>query len=521
MSAEQAHRHWLSAEAAKDRGDWAGALLAYRRALRALPHHTPSLLGLSFALGKEGRHREARDAALRAWRTNPAHPALRFALAQRLRYFNEFERLVECLAAPAFAAKAPPGAVAKGAVMLSSIGAHQEAKRLLDAVLARAPEDAACLHVRGNLHLFDGELDAAERCYATSLELDPTLVQNAWMRSSVRTQTPERNNVADLQSRLARLPSGSMGEPYLAYGLHKELHDLGEYDAAWDALARGCRSKRRQLAYNVEDDERQADALIAQCNEEFLSRRSDRRQHSVPIFIVGLHRSGTTLLERILSGHPELADAGETYAFDAQMQLATDHATPGRIDLELIRRSADADYDAVADGYAESARWLSRGKPFFTEKLPINFWHVGYIAKALPQARILHLVRDPMDTCFSNLRTLFAGVAPYSYDLEEMGRFHRVYSRVVAHWRALLPDVFLDVHYDALVADTEQVARQVAAHCGLEFVPQMVDVQRSSGTVATASAALARQGIRRDRGQARLPYEPHLGPLRKALGLTE
>lgn len=517
MSSEQAHRIWISAEAAKDRGDWAGALLGYRRALRAMPHHTPSLLGLSFALGKEGRHREAREATLRAWRTQPSHPALRFALAQRLRYFNEFERLVECLSAPAFAAQAPSGAVAKAAVMLSSIGAHVEAKRLLDVVLVRAPHDAACLHVRGNMHLFDGELDEAERCYARSLDLDPSLVQNAWMRASVRTQTSQRNHVADLRERLKRLPAGHMGEPYLAYGLHKELHDLGEYEAAWEALERGCRSKRRQMKYAVEEDERQADALVAQCTQAFLAARSGVVQPAVPIFIVGMHRSGTTLLERILAGHPDIADAGETYAFDAQMQLATDHASPGRIDLEMIRRAGTVDFDMVAEGYAEAARWLSRGKPCFTEKLPINFWHVGYIAKALPQARILHLVRDPVDTCFSNLRTLFAGVAPYSYDLAELGRFHRVYQRVVAHWRELLPDIFLDVHYDDLVNDTAAVAQRVAAHCGVQFVPQMVDVQRSSGTVATASATLARQGIRRDRAQARVPYEHHLAPLHQAL----
>lgn len=517
MSNDQAHRQWLSAEAAKDRGDWATALLGYRRALRTMPHHTPSLLGLSFALSKQGQHRDAREAAVRAWRTNPSHPALRFALAQRLRYFNEFEALVECLSAPAFATQAPPGAVAKGAVMLSSIGAHEDAKRLLDGALAKAPHDAACLHVRGNLHLFDGELEAAERCYASSLERDPSLVQNAWMRASVRTQTPARNNIEDLRLRLARIPSGSTGEPYLAFGLHKELHDLGQYEAAWEALERGCRSKRTQLSYRVEDDERQAEALIAQCSPEFLRVRSSQLQPAIPIFIVGMHRSGTTLLERILSGHPDIADAGETYAFDAQMQLATDHATPGRIDLEMIKRAERANFDAVAEGYADAARWLSRGKPYFTEKLPINFWHVGYIAKALPQAKILHLVRDPLDTCFSNLRTLFAGVAAYSYDLEELGRFHRVYRRVVAHWRDQLPEVFLDVNYDELVAETDVVAKRVAAHCGLQFTPEMMDVQRTSGTVATASATLARQGITRDRGRARLPYEHHLEPLRRSL----
>src|SRR5690606_4037763 len=139
-------------------------------------------------------------------------------------------------------------------------------------------------------------------------------------------------------------------------------------------------------------------------------------QPHVPVFIVGMHRSGTTLLERMLAGHSQVGDAGETSAFHAQLELALDRAAPSGMDASFAELVRGADFDAIARGYAASARWLSRGNRLFTEKLPQNFFNAGFIAKAMPQARFLHLVRDPVDTCFSNLRTLFSGAALYSYD---------------------------------------------------------------------------------------------------------
>ena len=514
---QQAHSAWLAGEQALQRKDAARAESAYRMALSADPAFVPALIGLSTALTQLGRHRDAHEAALRAFALRPPVAPLLYAIAQRLRYFHEFARLVDCLGEPAFAAAAPADIIAKAAVMLSSIGAHERATHLAEQGLRRKPSDAACLHVRGNFHLFKGETAQAEDCYEASLQSDPLLFQNSLMLAGARTATPERNLVDRIRGQLKTARPGGNGEVYLSFALHRQLHDLGRDDEAWDALRRGCAAKRRQVQYSTDADRALVDRLVEVCTPGFVSSATDVELPHVPIFIVGMHRSGTTLLERMLAGHSKVGDAGETSSFHAEMELATDRAAPAGPDAPFVAAARSADFQRVARGYAGRARWLSRGNPWFTEKLPQNFLNVGFIARALPQARFLHLVRDPMDTCFSNLRQLFSGAALYSYDQAELGRFYLQYRRMMAHWRDVLPGRVLDISYDALVEDPEAMARRVAAHCGLDFEDTMVDISRRSGTVSTPSATTARQGFRKDRGQVWRRYEPHLAALQREL----
>ncbi|GAB1596552.1 tetratricopeptide repeat-containing sulfotransferase family protein [Lysobacter claricitrinus] len=508
---------WMAGEQAMDRKNFKRAEISYRQALALDASHAPSLIGLSSALSELGRHREAHEAAMMAFQKRPPIAPVIFAIAQRLRYFHEFDALAQCLATPSFGRDAPADIIAKAAVMLSSIGAHDQAVALVEQGLAKKPSDAACLHVRGNFHYFRGELDRAEACYEASLRADPLLFQNSMMLAGVRPATEERNYVERFREQLTRARPGGNGEIYLPFALHKQLHELKRYDEAWDALARGCVAKRKQTPYHLSTDRALVDAIEATCTAQFIGQTSTVDQPIVPIFIVGMHRSGTTLLERMLSGHSLVGDAGETTAFHAELELALDRATPKGPDAAFVRATPEADFDAVARGYARRARWLSGGKPFFTEKLPQNFLNVGLIAKAMPQARFLHLVRDPMDTCFSNLRQLFSGAAQYSYVAEELAGFYLLYRRTMAHWRNVLPGRVLDISYDALIEDPEAMARRVAAHCGLDFEDAMVDIQRSSGTVATPSAGTARQGFRKDRGQVWRNYEQQLQPLRAML----
>ncbi|MGH8076406.1 MAG: tetratricopeptide repeat-containing sulfotransferase family protein [Lysobacter sp.] len=512
-----ANKLWEGAEAAVDRKDFARAEQLYRRALATQGSHVPSLLGLSTVLSRRGSHREARAAALAAYAHRPSAAPLIYALAQRLRYFHEFERLVDCLSAPSLALEAPAEIQAKASVMLSSVGAHDAAAQLADKALRRDPANAAALHVRGNYYLFQGDVDKAEQSYEASLRSDPLLFQNSWMLAGARPQTSERNHVERLKRQLLQAKPRGTGEVYVAYALHKELHDLGRYDEAWQALERACAAKRRQSPYALSEHVELVDSLLQVCTPEFVGASSSVNQPRVPIFIVGMHRSGTTLLERMLAGHSQVGDAGETSAFHAQLERAIDQAAPTGMDAAFAKHVTTADFDAIARGYAETAVWLSRGNPYFTEKLPPNFFNVGFIAKAMPQARFLHLVRDPMDTCFSNLRTLFSGTALYSYDQAELGGFFLQYQRMMEHWRAVLPGRVLDISYDELVRDPADMAERVAAHCGLAFEPGMVDIGRASGTVATPSATVAREGFRRDRGRAWQPYEEHLRTMRATL----
>ena len=512
-----ADQAWLQGESAFQRKEYRQAREAYRHALTMDPAHVASLLGLSSALSRLGEHRAAHTVTMTAHACKPTHPALIFGLAQQLRFFHEFEALASCLNDPHFFDEAPVLIVAKGVVMLSSIGAHAEAVALADAALRRDPGHAPSLYVCGNLHLFEGDGNDAEDCYEAALRADPRLYQAAWMESSVRTQTEDSNHVRRLRQQLSQAQPGGEGEAYVAFGLHKELHDLGRYEEAWEALDRGCRVKRALRPYSIGDDIAILEAMRARCTPAFVKAGSDVHQPHIPIFIVGMHRSGTTLLERILARHSMVGDAGETASFEAAMQLATDHATIAKPDLRQIERAASADFDFVAECYKKNARWLSRGKRFFTEKLPMNFWYAGFIAKAMPQARILHLARDPMDTCFSNLRTLFSGVALYSYDQSELGTFYLLYQRMMTHWRNIMPDRVMDVSYGELVENPTDTARRIASFCGFEFELDMVDSNLDSSRAATASAVLAREGIRRDRSRQWQPYMHHLQVLRDVL----
>lgn len=514
----QANNFWLAGEAASERKDIAAAEGLYRKALAVDAQHSASLIGLSTVLSRRGKHREAHESTLAAYRARPSQAPLIYAVAQRLRYFHEFEKLVDCLSWPELGRQAPATVLAKSAVMLSSIGAHAEARRIVDIAVGRDPRCAAALHVRGNFHLFEGKVEDAKVAYEASLLEDPALFQNSLMLAGSGVQTELSNHVARLEQQLRAAKPNGTGEVYLAFALHKELHDLKRHDQAWAALARGCAAKRRQLQYSTADTVALVDALTGACTEEFLASRSTVRQPHVPIFIVGMHRSGTTLLERMLAGHSQVGDAGETSSVHAQLELAIDRGSPMGIDARFAQLAIEADFDRVAHGYADHARWLSRGKPFFTEKLPQNFFNIGFIAKAIPQARFIHLVRDPVDTCFSNLRTLFSGAALYSYVQEELGDFFVQYRRMMRHWQAVAPGLVLDVPYARLVEDPEATARLIARHCGLEFEAAMVDIGRSSGTVSTPSATVARQGFRKDRGRAWEPYREHLQPLMSALG---
>ena len=504
---------WLSAETASDRKDFARAEQLYRQALAIDDRHVPSLIGLSTVLTRRGAHRDAYATTLQAHSLRPPEAPLIYAIAQRLRYFHEYGRLIDCLGAPSFANDAPEDIMAKASVMLSSIGAHDAAVALADKALHRHRSNPAALHVRGNYHLFRGELEQAEACYEDSLRSDPALFQNSLMLAGARTQTNESNHVERLKKQLLSARPQGTGEVYLAFALHKELHDLGRHEESWQVLQRACKAKRRQVQYVLKEHADLVSTLSEICVPVFLDKTSSVQQSAVPIFIVGMHRSGTTLLERMLAGHSQVGDAGETSAFHAQLELAVDRAAPAGMDAAFARLVAHADFDAIARGYAESAQWLSRGKPFFTEKLPQNFFNVGFIAKAIPQARFLHLVRDPMDTCFSNLRTMFSGAALYSYEQKELAGFFLLYQQMMRHWHAVLPGRVLDISYDQLVQDPAAMAERVARHCGLVFEPGMLDIGRSGGTVATPSATVARQGFQRNRGRAWEPYRAQLATL--------
>jgi hypothetical protein len=237
--------------------------------------------------------------------------------------------------------------------------------------------------------------------------------------------------------------------------------------------------------------------------------------HPQPIFILGMPRSGTTLLESLLGRHERIASAGELIEFGKMWRQAADVHGHAIADPALV--AADADFAEVGRRYLEQTRWRAQGRAFYIDKLPPNFWLAGFIRKALPQARILHMVREPMELCFSNWRALFGDSYAYSYDMDALAAQHARYTTLMAHWRAAMPGAIHDVDYAALVADPETTLRAALAHLDLDFDDKLLDANADAGPVATLSSAQVRAPVSDARRRDWQRYAAQLEPLRQRL----
>ncbi|TNJ35674.1 tetratricopeptide repeat-containing sulfotransferase family protein [Arenimonas terrae] len=510
------------------RRDWAGAAACFQTLAARRPDEAAAWIALAKARDLAGRPRAARAAARAAYSAFIASPASwthSLALARLLRNAHELP-LLRGLAAqlPARAVDASVPELVELADLLAREDAHEDALPWLDRALARDPSHAPAWYLRGTTRLFQGRMAAARADLERAVAIAPHFAHAHWrlseLRAGDRAGAPAR--VARLQAERVRVAPGSEHDMHFSYALHAELHDLGDHTAAWEALVRGARAKRATLRYDPDTDRRLFEAIRRTCGAALLSGAGhDDASAPVPVFIVGLFRSGTTVLERLLAGHPDVADGGESLGFTASLRVAVDHRAPAGLDEETLRRCIDIDWPALGADFMAGSAWRARGRRVWTEKLPTNFLALGLIARALPRARFIHMWRPPMDVCFSNLRQLYGGIAPYSYDQAELAAYHRGYRGLMAHWRAHLGDRLLDVAHADLVRDPETTARRVLAHCGLDYDPRVLAIGERGGSVSTASAAQVREGLRAPRAPDWEPYREQLAPLAAALAAAE
>ena len=398
------------------------------------------------------------------------------------------------------------------------LGEHAEALQLMDRARALGHDGPDFRYLRGVQLMFNGRADDAEAELDECLRMGSTYGRASVTLARLRRQTPERNHVAYIRAQLQRVTRGSEDHAAFEYALYKELEDLGDYDGAWAALERGARTMFARVHYDAAAESRLIDALLALSTPAFLRPADADAAGPQPIFIIGMPRSGTTVLDRILGNHSQVVSAGELGDFARALRWGADHRCVGPLDATILDRAAGLDYAAIGQRYLEQTQWRAEGRDRFVDKLPVNWMQAGFIAKALPHARILHMVRDPMDTCFSNFRAFFGVGYGYSYDFRALAAHFRDYRRTIAHWQAVMPGRILDVDYARLVADPEAVAREVLAHCGLRYEPGCTDLGRNTAPVATLSNQQVREPIHR-RAQAEwLRYERQLKPLHAALG---
>lgn len=375
---------------------------------------------------------------------------------------------------------------------------HDKAVAQFRAAVSRAPDNAQFQFNLAAALKFTGDFDAAEAAYEAAIAVRPDFCQAHWALANLRRQSLDHNHIARLNELLASRPVTADDELYLRHALAKELEDLDDTAGAFASWTAGNARKKTELGYSLAEDEALFDTLIDRFDAATCADGPPGEPCAEPIFIVGMPRTGTTLVERIVSSHSVVFGAGELQNLGLELQRASGSRATKVLDRDVIDGALAADPAAIGRAYVESTRPRTGHTAFFTDKTPLNFLLVGFINRVLPNAKIVCLRRNPLDTCLSNFRQLFAtgfSYYNYAYDIEDTARYFLLFDRLMAHWDKVLPGRVLRVDYEALVSDQEAQTRQLLEHLELSWDPGCLAFQHNAAPVATASAVQVREPI--------------------------
>lgn len=469
-------------------GQLDAAIAAYLEAVRLDPKFAAAYNYLGAALQKQGRLDEALVYLHKAIKIKPDYADAHSNLGDAYRDKDKLEEALVC---------------------------YQKA-------LVQNPLLLSALMGQGNLYKRAGDFELAEQFFHEALRASPP--DSIFVRYALaqlrKVRTGEENLIA-LLAKARQIDALPMDKAILLhFALGKSLDDIGDYENAMGHFMRGCALKRKTVNYDPVAQARIFDKIIETFDRTFIDRlRSGSNRSELPIFVLGMPRSGTTLVEQIIASHPAVHAAGEL----RDLSLIANRRTvagdmpdgfPDNLSALTPKLLASWGTDYV-NGIRERAPAVLR----ITDKMPWNFLVVGLIHAMLPNARIIHVSRDPADTCLSCFTSLFTDGQEFSYDLSELGQYYTGYARLMDHWRNVLPEgAFLDVRYEDLVADIGAQTSRLIAYCGLAWDNACLEPNKADRLVHTASAAQVRQPIYNSSVERWRHYEKPLGPLLEALG---
>ena len=399
------------------------------------------------------------------------------------------------------------------------LGEHECSIVLYQAMLAAAPNNPDVhLWLGHALKTIDQVPDAIES-YRAAAAGRPDFGDAYWSLANLKTYRFDDAEIARMREAEQAPGTGAEDRIHLCFGLGKALEDRGEQAQSWAYYERGNALKRAQSRYRPEKTEANTDRQIAVCTQEFFGTRAgwgDPRPD--PIFIIGLPRSGSTLLEQILASHSEVEGTQELADIQriAQDLMGRD-PDDARYPATLAEMTAE-DFRRLGEKYLADTRAYRTGKGFFIDKMPNNFRHVGLIHLMLPHAKIIDARREPMACCFSNFKQLFANGQEFTYGIKDISRYYRTYLELMRHWDHVLPGRVLRVQHEDVVDDLEGSVRRILDYCGLTFEPACVAFHKTRRSVRTPSSEQVRQPIFRDSLEQWKKYEPWLGDFKSALG---
>lgn len=424
------------------------------------------------------------------------------------------------------------------ALLCNTLSLHRQADSLYRRAIKLANEQAylprdnlAQLYFNlASIKRYLGEIDKAESLLGKAISLNPNDCEAYLQRSSLKKQTPGDNHIKELTGKLKQLALSSgdaTSQSQLAYALAKEHEDLKAYENSFKALTYGANSRRGNIQYRIQGDIDTLDSIRQVYDLPLFKRLLPASQlrakqgdgSAEAIFILGLPRTGSTLVERILGNHQLVHSAGElnNFAFAMIEQCKNVAASSAENRRDLVKLSQQLDFAQLGLDYLNSTRPDTGHTAHFIDKLPLNSLYVGLIHLALPNAKIIHVKRHPMDTCYAIYKQLFTSGYPFSYDLNELGQYFIAHQQLMSHWHKVLPGVMHTVNYEDVLADLPGQAKELIDYCGLDWQEGCVDFQHNRQASTTASASQVRQRLYQTSKGRWLSYETQLAPLRKQL----
>jgi tetratricopeptide (TPR) repeat protein len=543
--------------ALREQGKRAEAVAAYRQVIALTPHSAEAYSCLGALLHQEGRLDEAVASCQAAIRLKPdfaeAHYNLGIAFGAQEKFDHAtavYRKAVEIRPDYAEAHSALGTALRACGKLDDAIAAYRRAITLkpdfaeahcnlgrilhdqgksqeaIDALRRGVLIDGSSAEAHNSLGLVlraVGKLSEGRAALVEAIRLAPRSARYRRHLSEMIRFHNGDSHLTEMERLLGEADTLALGERTdLHFALGKAYDDLGRHAEAAQQWLQGNTLKRRQTAYDAGAVDEGFERIRNVFDQDWLELRDGVGHPSaLPVFIIGMPRSGTTLAEQILASHPQVFGGGEMKYFAGaigETESARDTLYP-----DVASTMTGPDFADLGKRYlAESLRLAPPGVLHVTDKMPNNFLFAGMIHLSLPNAPIIHTVRDPVDTCLSCFSKLFTGGQNHTYDLAELGRYYRQYQLLMAHWKRVLPaGRILDVHYEELVEDVEGVARRIVAHCGLEWDPRCLSYQENDRPVRTASATQVRQPVYKSSVGRWRPYRTFLAPLLQELGIAD
>lgn len=418
-----------------------------------------------------------------------------------------------------------PEAYTNLGAILHNQGRLSESEAALIHAIALKPNYAEAHKNLGVVLKNQGKLAEAEAAFRDAIACQPNYAEVYKHLGELKKYSDPKGDIAAMEKLLSQSGTASQESMNLCFALGKAYEDIGNYDRAFDYFSKGNQLKRQSLNFNIANVETYVNRTIEVFTKSLFAKYNQVGLASdLPILIVGMPRSGTTLVEQILASHPQVYGAGELPYLN---QMTNKLARALSVEVKglklhfpesMTKINASKQLQKAGELYIKALRKHDAEARYITDKMPDNSFRIGVLHLMLPQVKIIHCLRNPADTCLSCYQKLFAQGQSFSYDLKDLGRYYQLYHRMMQHWHAVLPGQILKVQYEDVVASQEEKAREILDFCGIEWDDACLNFYQSDRTVKTASAAQVRQPIYTTSVQRWRRYERQLAPLLEALG---